>query len=85
MVGAFTAITAASLAFGACSGSPEPETPEAVAVDLRGQVVDADTGQPIAGVAVATNGQRFTTGPDGSYSFQGLTAGARRETLREQT
>ena len=42
---------------------------------LSGRVVDRTTGQPLAGVSVATHGKAVMTGKDGRYVFPALAPG----------
>lgn len=43
--------------------------------NLHGQVIDADTGTPLAGVLIALNGYSAFTGPSGRYEFTDLEPG----------
>ncbi len=47
----------------------DPDGPPTPLVGIRGTVVDADTGDPLAGVTVTARGKSTTTGADGTFSL----------------
>jgi hypothetical protein len=64
-----------AVALAGCTGSPEPESSRE-SLKISGQVLDADTSEPISGAVVAGEDQQFTTGPDGAFSLSDLSSGS---------
>jgi hypothetical protein len=74
-------VAVAALALAACtsgsSSTPAPSSPLAAPppIGLTGQVLDAGTQLPLAGVTVSVGAQSITTGADGNFSLTNLTTG----------
>jgi hypothetical protein len=65
------------VALAACTGGSRPpsRTSAPPSISLDGQVLDADSGQPISGVSVSAGNQEVSTGADGSFSLGHLSSG----------